>query len=365
MLQSDKIAFYINDCKRLGLKVLPPDINESFTNFTVTGEKEIRFGLAAIKNVGMGAIEDIIAVRKKGRFLSFEDFCFRVDLKTLNKKVLESLIKSGAFDSLGVRSQMLAAQDKCVEKALAYKKSKENGQLTMFEFLEEKPSQVMHDKDEFSSLEEFSIKEKLSMEKEVLGLYISGNPLDFYEPILQRISSLQTCSELKEVGNNRTVTLAGIISSSRVIYTKKGRPMAFLSLEDLTGEVEVIVFSDLYERNPNYFSEDQVLIISGRTDMREEDAAKVIAESAILLPKEPVQIFIKIPPEKNLGDMMELRDLLASHRGGVPVYLVFNQYEKVVLVDQAYWVKDEETIVRKLEEKMGSGSVMVQKVQEA
>jgi len=358
---SDKVALYISDCLRQGIQVLPPDINDSFTYFTVVEEKQIRFGLAAVKNAGVGAVESIINEREEKPFKSLRDFCSRVDLRLCNKKVVESLIKSGAFDSLGAnRSQLLNVLDEALSEGQSMQKAKLNGQTTVFSFMENSPAQELPDK--LPDLPEFSPRDKLYLEKEMLGLYISGHPLDQYRSILERLPRLSSCAELKDQKESTRVSVGGMISAIRSIYTKKGRPMAFLTLEDLTGSMEVVVFSDLYEKHQELLQEDRVVIVKGKTDVKEEEEVKLIGEAITPLPKEPKQIFIKITRDQNREVLINLRQILHQQRGELPVYLYFEDEKKMLLLEEEYWGHDDPEFFSLLENVISSDCIKMQEL---
>ena len=358
MSSSDKISLYIADCRRQRIEILPPDVNESEVNFTVVGADRIRFGMEAIKNVGRGAIETIIRIRQQeGHFTSLHDFCRKVP--ACNRKVVESLIKSGAFDSLGgLRAQYL----NIMEKALAYghqmEKERKNGQISVFSFLED-TAFGGGDEDILPPIPEYSAKEKLALEKEMVGLYISGHPLDQYGVIINSLKGVIPVGELGEAGDRRPVAVAGMISSLRQIYTKKGQPMCFMQVEDLTGEVEVVVFSDLYERHQNELQEDKVILLKGHTDLKEEEAVKIIARELSFLPQEPRQFVIRIDQEQSLQELIDLRELLASYRGQVPVYLYFNRDGRLILTGQECWVREDDQLTQRIEKLLGSDCVRV------
>ncbi|MGI6097477.1 MAG: DNA polymerase III subunit alpha [Dethiobacteria bacterium] len=360
MASSDKVALYITDCRRRGIEVLPPDINESYTNFTVIGGKRIRFGLAAVKNVGLGAIESIIQAREKGgRFRSLRDFCNRVNLRVCNKKTIESLIKSGAFDSLKVhRAQLLAILDETLSRGQSFQRERDNGQLSVFAIMGKEEAPV----DNLPDIPEFSTKEKLSMEKEMLGLYISGHPLEQYSPLLEKITKLTCCAELKEMRDQAQVTVGGIIQRIRSIYTKKGRPMAFLTLEDLTGEVEVIVFSNLYERQQKELEEDLPLLIKGKTDIKDEEEVKIICEKIIPLPLQPKRLFLRIGTPCQISTLLTLKELLRQAEGGIPVYLFFEKEKKTILVEEDCWATDEPDFLQKVKNILGADNVKLQEL---
>jgi len=355
---SEKVSLYIADCRRQGIEILPPDVNESELNFTVVGENRIRFGLEAIKNVGRGTIESIIETRQReGRFSSLHDFCRKV--RGCNRKVVESLIKSGAFDSLGgYRSQYL----NIMEKALAYgqrvAKERQNGQISVFSYLDERAIGDSDD-DLLPLIPEFSAREKLALEKEMVGLYITGHPLDQYTIVMENLNCVLPVAELAEGGDRRPVTVAGMVTALRRIYTKKGQPMCFMRLEDLTGEVEVIIFSDLYEQHQHELKEDRVILVSGQTDHKEEEMVKIIAKDITFLPHEPRQCCIRIDEARPLRELNDLRDLLLSYHGGMPVYLFFNRNGKLLLTGQNYWVREDENLCDKIEELFGPGCVSI------
>lgn len=362
MSSSNKVALYIADCRRQGIKVLPPDVNESFENFTVTGENLIRFGLAAVKNVGLGAIRSIIEVREKqGRFKSLRDFCNKVSLRLCNKKALESLIKSGAFDFLGSgRARLLAILDKTVLGGQAFQKEKNSGQLSVFSLIDIKEEEPV---DSLPDLPEFSAREMLAMEKDMLGLYISGHPLEQYAPVLERMPKLVRCRELIEKGDQSQATIGGVVQAVRVIYTKQGRQMAFLTIEDLTGTIEVIIFSNLYERYHESIKENKFLVIKGKVDIKEEDEAKLICERIIPLPEEPMQLFLKINGHCQFPTLMSIKELLQQAQGAVPVYLYFEKEKKMILTEAEYWATESADLIQNLEKLLGEGNVKLQELE--
>ncbi len=364
MSNAAKIALYIADCRRQGIEILPPDVNESETNFTVVGSKRIRFGLAAVKNVGKGAIETIIGTRmKEGRFTGLGDFCRKVDLRTCNRKVIESLIKCGAFDSLGgARSQYLNYLEQALQSGQYAQKEKMDGQISMFSYLgEDKLSGEQED--DLPPLPEYLPREKLTFEKELTGLYISGHPLDQYRQILENLKGTIPIGELAEVKDRSRVTVVGMISSMRMIYTKKGRPMSFLTVEDYTGEMEIIVFSDLYERYRKSLEEERVIISKGRLDLKEEESVKMLCEEIIFLPREPRQLVVTISEDVSFPDLLTLKNILSKFQGGTPVYLYFKQNERLILTGQECWIKDPETMKKEIEGLLGSGSVKIEQLE--
>ncbi len=357
---SDKVALYIADCRRMGIEVLPPDINESETHFTVVGEKRIRFGLAAVKNVGLGAIESIVAARQAKPYVSMRDFTSRIDLHSCNRKVLESLVKCGAFDSLGGhRAQYLAILEDALAQGQAVQRERENGQISMFSLMETSVQEELLT-DNLADIEPFTDKERLSLEKEMLGLFISGHPLEPYRPILEKMPRLTKCAELADTGDNHQVRVGGIIVAVRQFYTKKNKQMAFVKLEDLTGGVELVIFPDLYERHSAMFVEDNLVLIEGRTDFKEEEDVKIIAETVKPLSREQKYYRLIIGEEHDRTVLENLKDTLVAENGEVPVCLFFKKDKKMLMLQEEYWVRDDPVCRKRLENLLGPGTVIEQ-----
>jgi len=268
----ERIAFLIDECKNMGIEVLPPDINESFRNFSVIpGKEKIRFGLLAIKNVGSNVVEAIIKEREKGgHFNSFSDFILRIESKDLNKKSLESLIKAGVFDKFEERNKLLEN----LEDILTFNRDIRNLNSSKQKSLFEKasiPSPTFKLKDAKPA----GLKQKLLWEKELLGLYISSHPLEEFKKVLEKKTL-----PLRELKNNifsQKIRVGGIISSIKKILTKKGQPMLFMKLEDLTDKTEIVVFPTVVERNSELLQENKIVFVQGRVDIQKE-TPKIIAE---------------------------------------------------------------------------------------
>jgi len=260
----DRISVLIRECEQMGIEVLPPDVNESYRNFSVVPkEGKIRFGLLAIKNVGHNIVETIISERKnQGPFKSIYDFVSRIKSKSLNKKSLESLIKSGVFDKLEERNKLLVNMERILEANREIRKNKSNGQANLFE----KSSSFRPGLKLKQTKKRAPLSKRLKWEKNLLGLYISSHPLENYKKVL----NYKTVS-LSEIDNSfvgKKVTVGGIISSTKRILTKNGNPMLFLTLEDLTKRMEVVVFPSILERNADYFYEDNIVLIDGKVNNR-------------------------------------------------------------------------------------------------
>ncbi|MFA5310315.1 MAG: DNA polymerase III subunit alpha, partial [Candidatus Paceibacterota bacterium] len=284
----DRIAILIEECKKMKIEVLPPDINESFSNFSVVPKKnQIRFGLSAIKNVGYNIVELIINERKQnGHFKTIEDFVSRVDSKVLNKKFLESLTRAGVFDNLGERNQILSNLEKLLAWSKNNQKMKDSGQRGLFDT----GTSVKFNGITLDACEAMSEYDKLTWEKELLGLYVSGHPLEKYRGMLeqQTMSIRRIVADLNGTGagtrspfekyviQGESVTVGGIISSIKKILTKKGDPMMFIKLQDLTDTIEVVVFPSMIEKNPYAFEANKIVSITGKTDMK-DGMPKIIA----------------------------------------------------------------------------------------
>jgi len=259
---TERIGFLITETRKMGIEVLPPDINESFRNFSVIPKtKKMRFGLFAIKNVGENVVNSIISERKaKGPYKSIDDFISRMEPKALNKKSLESLIKAGVFDKFAERNQLLSNLEKLLERCRENQKITISGQKTLFDETKLKSNLNL------PSAEPATKSERLNWEKELLGLYVTSHPLEDFQKILEK--KAMKISELTPFLDNRRIRIGGIISKIKKILTKNGKPMLFMNLEDLTDKIEVIVFPRMIERSPSLFQENKIVLISGRIDVR-------------------------------------------------------------------------------------------------
>jgi DNA polymerase-3 subunit alpha len=359
----DKVAEYVTECKKMGIKVLPPDVNESEADFTVIGDS-IRFGLVAVKNVGISAIKEIVKARQiEGRFNSIFDFCSRVNLRVVNRKVLESLIKCGAFDSTGAkRSQLFEVIDKALEVGTSTQKHTQNGQFSLFEGME-KP--VLQNNIELPDIDEWHQSKRLSYEKELIGLYITGHPLIPFEFKLRRYADC-SISELYKKGQDETVTLGGILTSIRRKRTKNGKIMAYLNLEDLTGSVEIILFPKIFEEYKDKLAPDSLFLIKGRVDTVGEGQPKVNAIELFPLPEddEEIQRFhISVPFDRiDESLLINLRKILQTSKGKTDVvfHLIKNRenpnQEIVILLPPSLSVEPQESLFKAISSFVGEGS---------
>ena len=273
----ERVAVLINECKKMNLKVLPPNVNESDKNFSKAGEKTIHFGLNAIKNVGHNVVESIVEERKKnGVYKSIADFVERVESKDLNKKSLESLTKCGALDNFGERNQILTGMDQILSLTRETHNARKNGQVSLFsdQMNIETPSLRLLE------VEPADKKEILSWEKELLGLYISEHPLKEYEKRLSRIAYPCQAISKKEVGHR--IKIGGIINKIEKFNTKTGQSMLFVQIEDMTGRIEVIVFPNTLEQTATIWQEEKIILVSGRISDRDGNL-KIICEDVKVL----------------------------------------------------------------------------------
>lgn len=294
----DKIPMYIDECKRLKIDILKPDINKSYTKFTVDNGK-IRFGLGSIKNVGISAVNAIVKEREEnGLYESFTDFCERMKNEAVNKKCIESLIRAGAFDEFEqTRSTLLASFETILDTIQETERKSFAGQVTMFDLAmpEENIKELQYS---FNVQKEFSEKDLLSMEKEMLGIYISGHPLEKLRVQIERETNVNSL-KLKELANLQSTVLdegefiarkneykdgqfvkyAGIITSVKKKYTKNNTIMAFVTVEDLYGTVEIIVFENCYQDSSKYLVEESIVMVEGRLSIREDDEPKIVART--------------------------------------------------------------------------------------
>jgi DNA polymerase III subunit alpha len=272
-IKNEKISQAIAECKRLNITVLPPDINRSGRDFTIENSEKVRFGLSAIKNVGDAAINNILENRSKGEFQSFEDFCDRIDLSTVNKKTMESLIKAGAFDVFGNRAHLLSSYSDIIDEVNRGKKQRVEGQVSLFG--DAPPAAKNNNK---PSISDFSADEKLAFEKEFLGFYLTSHPQMANLMAIKSMTS-HDIGMLEEEKEGQRVTVGGIIETTRKIFTKKsGAEMAFITIADEKGSnIEVVVFPKVYERSKSLIGTDMLVLVEGKIDTK-NDRPVILAE---------------------------------------------------------------------------------------
>jgi DNA polymerase-3 subunit alpha len=317
---SEKVAFYVDACCQMGIETLPPDINESLESFTVV-DKRIRFGLGAVKNIGRNAVLAIIKAReKKGRFKSFADFCEKVDLHDVNKKAIESLIRCGAFDFTGAkRRALLTVLDRTLDASSMRQKEKQGGQASFFDLFDE-DEEFAADEIDLPDIPEFSDRELLRMEKELLGLYVSGHPLREVASELRKYCSAQVTGLSLEYKDGDEVAVGGLITSLRKITTRNtGKPMAFFSLEDLTGTIDIVVFPRVYEESSPIISEDSIVLVEGRLESGEE-SLKLIANTILPFSRDAVVISVDAGSITKEG-FRKLKKRMQGNPGDIPVFI--------------------------------------------
>lgn len=331
----DKMSFYLQEAKDLHIALLPPDINQSRIDFSVVNGK-ILFGLQGIKNVGLAALENIIEERtKKGPFKDLLDFCKRVDLRTANKRVIESLICAGAFDQLpGNRAQQFAEIEHIIDLAATHKKNALTGQMDLFS-LNKKETTTGDDSYIFALLPEWADKDKLEKERDVIGFYISSHPLETYKKQLSwfAIEQFEVASEKAKTTSGEYTTIScGLLKTRKDIVTKKGDRMSFLQFEDMSGTAEIIAFPKTFARAEKWLSSHHVFIIKGVTDTVEGGGCKIKANDIIpielALSEWPniEHISLTMPDEITEEAMISIRSHIT--KGSTPLHLIFNENEK-------------------------------------
>ncbi|MGB9856940.1 MAG: DNA polymerase III subunit alpha [Dictyoglomaceae bacterium] len=341
MGNNDKLAKYLAEVKRMGIKILPPDVNESMVGFTVTSEG-IRFGLSGIKNVGENVAKAIVEERERnGKFSSFLDFARRLDTKVVNKRALESLIKAGAFDGLKYsRRTFLANIDKIIDFSQNSRK-KEIMQKSLWELSPEIPEISLE------NLPEFSLEELLAMEKEVLGFYVSYDPLLELQKVSNKLFDINI-DDLLEMDNGSYVVISGILKNLREVIDRKNQKMLFATLEDLTGEVDLTIFSSVYNTHKNLLIEGKKVIVSGKLEnsKEEDERIKIIVDDIEDL--EGKVLIIKLNSAKtDYRLIFDIKELLKKTKGLVPVFIQLKG-EKI-LTSPEFWVNIDNEFLKSLE----------------
>lgn len=328
---SDKVAFYINECRQMDIKVLPPDVNESFEAFTVVGEK-IRFGLSAVKNVGSSLAKTIIEDRKEsGKYTSFTNFVDRISGQ-LNKRSLESLIKSGALASLRAkRSQLLQVYESTLSNAQKQSKRDKN-QISIFEIVDDLNEHEV----KLPDIPEYPKGELLAMEKEMLGVYISGHPLLDYE---EEISKYASCNIIDIFDDNKLkdgnkVIVGGLLTAIKTKTTKNNKLMAFAQVEDLSSSIEIIIFPVVYEKYKNLLQSDSKVFITGRLDKREDELPKILVEEITPLGGKSKRHLIIAVSQDDRVDFTKLNDIIQSNPGKTPIIMHLKDEDKSFLLDK-------------------------------
>ncbi len=367
-----KVAEYILTCRNMGISILPPDINEGEAGFSVSG-KAIRYALTAIKSVGRPVIESVVEERnERGPYTNLNDFITRMSDRDVNKRAVENFIKSGALDSLGgTRKQFMSIYVQIMDHIHQDKKNNMVGQMTLFDIVSEEEKESFDIK--LPDVGEYSKEMRLAFEKEVLGVYISGHPLEEYEELWKKQITATTADfvlddesgEIK-AADGSSVTIGGMIASKKIKYTKNDKVMAFLQLEDLVGNVEVIVFPKDYERNSAKLIEDNKVFIKGRVSAEEEKDGKLICESIITFEEEEEKLqsqkklWVKFPDKETyLAREQELFDAISDSDGKNQVGIFIENPKAMKTLPPNRSVKADEILIEKLAAIFGEGNVKI------
>ncbi len=348
----EKIYAAVEECKNLGINVLPPDVTESYGDFTVTDDKTIRFGLRAIKNLGSDVVRKIIDCHKAGiTFDSLEDFLMKAYTKNLNKKSWEALVKSGALDSFGERGQLLASTENALDFLREHFRKDIVGQSSLFgTSMQIGKLQLRKD------VEPMGSDEKLTGEKEHLGLYVSAHPLDRYKKVLSGYTPVR---ELIQVHGEQLVQVGGLICKLKRTITKKNDPMAFFSLQDATGTTEVLVFPKVMQKVLPYLNLDRVVSVTGRVSDKDGEV-KIIAEEIQELPNDELysmalsemeknkQIIIHVPSINNKGTLNRIKDIIAANPGFAQVYLSVGENNSAKIIKTQSQVRISPDLLKEL-----------------
>lgn len=365
-----KVAQYTNDCTKMGIKVLPPDVNESMEGFTVSAGN-IRFGLLAIKNLGRGLIGKIIAERRLGKFTSFYNFCKRIHGTELNKRAVESLIRCGALDSLGSnRRSMLSAMNEILSSLDDTKRKNIDGQMGFFDMgsdIEEKEPQI-------KLIEEYSASELLSMEKETTGLFLSGHPMFAYNERARElnctpINKLSDEDNSSDLSDGDRIRVMGIITSYKKKITKNDTTMAYVTVEDTSGSIELLVFPKIYDAFSYILKDGEIFVFSGRVSIRDDEDVKIICdtvekpENAVASRKSSQDkkkrqgLFLKFNDEAD-PRINRAKKYLAVFEGRTPVYFYFNSTKKYSLLNESEFVQLNDPLIRELKLLLGEENVV-------
>lgn len=368
--RTEKVSEYILNCRNMGIDVLPPDVNEGEGNFSVSYDEEggkIRYGLSAIKGLGRPIIASIVEEREKnGPYQDLKDFAMRLSGKEVNKRTMENFIKAGALDSMaGNRKQKMLVYAQILDEVNREKKDGIAGQMSLMDFLgtEEKKQFEVH----FPNVPEYEKEELLAMEKEVLGIYVSGHPLEEYKEQMERNVTNTTLDFLLQEDTNRpkvvqdaNAVIGGMITGITKKTTKTNAMMAFLTLEDMYGTVEVIAFPRDYEKNRALLLEEQKVFLKGKVSVEEERPAKLILQKVIPFAQVPKQVWIQFQTKEEYAEKMdELEAVLNEHPGDGELIIYCKQQRVKKSYGSDRKIKVSEEIIHKLAERYGVENVKV------
>jgi DNA polymerase-3 subunit alpha len=364
MDNQDRLVEYINECKRMGLEVRPPDMNRSSGHFT-PGDGYVLFGLSAVRNVGSAVVDQIVSCREEGGpFRSFMDFCDRVPASVTNKKTVESLIKAGAFDSIEPdRSKLLGTYDIAVSSAQRRRKEREEGQFSLF-------ADGGEDEEGLNGIggvevPEIPKRELLAYEKEMLGVYVSDHPLSDWRELLEAHTETEIAQVSLEIDKS-TITVGGMITRLEKRYNKQGKPWASFTLEDFSGGMEVLVFYNKYESLADELRNDSIVLVKGRLDLR-DNSRKMLADEIKPLPKSgmrPARLQLVIDADKLTDEMTShIKEILIQHPGEIPVLLqLCEDGEEVTTVrlGELYSIETDGDLMAKLKALLGESAIRVE-----
>lgn len=374
---TDRLAIEITECKHMGITVLPPDVNQSFVEFAVVpGSHQIRFGMAAIKNVGTGAVEEILRARKAGDFKSLEDFLTRVSVRIVNRKPMESLMKAGAFDNFGDRATHLHNMDLILAFAARLQKQADSGQTDMFGGMEnefEDPKLVL---EPYPGMNDG--RESLQWERELLGLYLSQHPLEAFESILAR--QTRPLNSITAEQDGQSVSIGGAVTDVREITTRNGQKMAFVKVEDRHGEIEVVLFPNSYQRTSHLWERDRVVLVQGKVSTRDRNGsgsgeAKIMVDSAKEISPDQAgsdapygppgaklaeRLYIRLHDTNDEETLLSLKQTIDSHKGPTEVVLVLGESSSRQAIKLPGGIDTGSSGITKLKEIVGADNLVIQ-----
>ena len=351
---TDKTMLYTQACRDMGIEILPPSILHSHYSFSVETESSIHYGLGAIKNVGEGAIESIVENRKNTPYKTLGHFLSQIDLRQVNKRVIESLIKSGALDHFGDRAHLMVIYENAIDRAQVTAREQQNGQVSLFSQGDSNDGFPMDDLESVDYVP-FSNQEKLRMEKEIMGVYITGHPLDDVRELLEKMDKRSDTITQKDT--NKNITVMGMLSGCRRLITKTKREMVSGQLEDLSGTMSVIMFqNDHSDEFFELFQDDVIVTVEGRVRFN-EDELTIIANRLVLMDhsKRSKKLFIDIESLASDDFLKDIKSIAKNHKGSMPLY--FKQGDITIQAHQKYWVSEDDLARQQIESLLGQGRV--------
>ena len=361
-----KVSEYILACRQMGIEILPPDVNKGEAGFSVEG-KSIRYALTAIKGVGRPVIDSIVKERKmRGPYSNLQDFITRDEDGNINKRVVENFIKAGAFDSLGgTRKQFMSVYIQIMDHVHQDKKNNMAGQISLFDLVSEEVKEEFDIK--LPQVGEYSKELMLSFEKEVLGIYVSGHPLEEYEALWKKHITNKTSDFVWEeeihgihVADGAKVTLGGMITDKKIKYTKNNQIMCFFQLEDLVGTIEVVVFPKAYDKCGEMLVEEQKVFVTGRVQADDERDGKLICESIQSFDKIPKKLWIKFATKEKFQEQEDkMLQLLAESEGIDQVVIYIENLKAMKTLPPNRWVMADKTLVKILADEFGEENIRV------